>query len=187
MRKSVFALSMCMLLGMCATATAAGYLKAGLWEMTMKSDQIAKNMPKMTPEQMEMMRKRGINMPQMQDGAMVTKVCISKEMAEREHPPMEHKDSGCQSKNVQRNGNTSTVDIVCDGPNMKGNGTAKWTKSGDNTYNSTYDFKGTMHGRPVDQHVESSGKWLTADCGDVKSSDQMLREMRERRGISEKK
>jgi hypothetical protein len=147
-------------------ASAAEQMKPGLWEMTMKSDATA-NMPKMTPEQMEQMRRMGITMPQTQDGAIVTKVCVTKQMAERNQPPgME--DSGCQSKNYRRAGNTYTVDIVCTGPTMKGEGKARGTFSGNESFTSTYDFKGTMNGQPVTQHHDSSGKWLSANCGNVK-------------------
>jgi len=164
-------LTMSLLLGsmLCTsvTAHAAEQMKPGLWEMTMKSDETA-NMPKMSPEQMEQMRRMGINMPQTQDGAIVTKMCITKQMAERDQPPMSGNDSGCQSKNYRRSGNTYTVDIVCTGPTMKGEGKAKGTFAGTSSFTSTYDFKGTMNGQPVTQHHESSGRWLAADCGNVK-------------------
>ncbi|WP_052452386.1 DUF3617 domain-containing protein [Noviherbaspirillum autotrophicum] len=156
------------LLSSSAAVLAAGQTKAGLWEMTMKSDAM-KNMPKIAPEQMEQMRKMGINVPQMQDGGLVTKVCISQEMAERdEPPPMEDKASGCQTRNFQRNGSSYSMDIVCDGPQMKGTGRARGTFSGNTSFTSTYDFKGAMHGQPVSQHHETSGKWLSADCGSIK-------------------
>jgi hypothetical protein len=149
-------------------------IKPGLWEMTMKSDMM-KSMPKIPPEQMEQMRKLGISLPDMRDGAMVTKVCITKEMAAQDHPPMmDSKDTGCQSKNYQRSGNSYSVDIVCDGRHMKGEGKAKGVFSGSDSFSSTYDFKGTAEGRPVTQHHETSGKWLAADCGDVKPMSAML-------------
>lgn len=155
-----------------AAAWPAGLMKAGLWEMTIKSDMM-KNMPKIPPEQLEKMRQMGVNMPQMQDGAMVTKVCVSKEMAERDQPPMQHADSGCQTKNFQRNGNEYSVDIVCDGPNLQGQGTAKGKHQGMESFNSSYEFNGKAHGHPVDQHAETSGKWLSADCGDIRPFDMM--------------
>ncbi|HEY8102551.1 MAG TPA: DUF3617 domain-containing protein [Burkholderiaceae bacterium] len=159
-----------------ASVWAAGTLKPGLWEMTMKSDAV-KSMPKMTPEQIEQMRKMGVNMPLMQDGGMVMKVCISKEMAERDQPPPQahQNNSGCKSKNFQRTGSNYSVDIVCDGPHMKGDGKAQGTFSGNEHFNSTYDFKGTSGGRPVAQHQETSGKWLGADCGDIKPVDSYMR------------
>lgn len=152
-------------------AWAAGQIKPGLWEMTMKSDAM-KNMPKIPPEQLKKMREMGITMPHMQEGGMVTKVCISRQMAEREQPPeMNQNQSGCQTKNYQRASSSYSMDIICDGPNMKGEGKVKGTYSGSENFSSTYNFKGLAHGRPVDQHHESSGKWLSADCGDLKPMD----------------
>jgi hypothetical protein len=152
----------------------AGQMKPGLWEMTMKSDAM-KSMPKIPPEQIEKMKQMGVNMPQMQDGAIVTKVCISKEMAEREQPPqMTPNESGCQAKNYQRKADSYSVDIVCDSAQMKGTGSAKGAFASNESFNSTYDFKGTAHGQSISQHYESSGKWLNAACGDIKPVDQLM-------------
>ena len=173
MRRLTISLLLCPLLLTAVTAWAADQMKPGLWEMTMKSDEMAK-MPQMSPEQMEQMRKMGINMPQMQDGGIVTRVCISKQMAERDQPPgMNQNESGCQSKNYRRTGNSYSVDIVCTGPTMKGEGKARGTFAGNDSFTSTYDFKGTMNGKPVTQHHDSSGKWLSADCGNVKPAGDM--------------
>jgi len=158
----------------CASGMAgAQSMQPGLWEMNTKSDAM-KNMPKLSPQQIEMMKQKGIQMPSA-DGTMSSKVCISKEMAERDQPiDMHQRETGCQAKNYQKTSSGYSVDIVCDGPRMKGEGKAKGTFSGKQSFASTYDFKGTAHGQPVNQHVESSGKWLSADCGSVKSLDQMM-------------
>ncbi|RJG06870.1 DUF3617 domain-containing protein [Noviherbaspirillum cavernae] len=149
-------------------AFAADRMKPGLWEMTIKSDAM-KAMPKLSAEQMEQMRKMGMNVPQIQDGGMVSKVCVTKEIAERDEPlDADAKEMGCQSKNFQRSGNGYSAEIVCNGALMKGEGKAKGTYSGNDSYTATYDFKGTMHGQPVTQHSETRGKWLSADCGNVK-------------------
>ncbi len=162
-------------IGFSVTGWAAETLKPGLWEMTMKSDAM-KAMPKMTPEQIEQMRKMGVNMPLMQDGGMVMKMCVTKEMAERQQPPQTHQvGSECKSKNFQRTGSNYSVDIVCDGPNMKGEGKGSGTFAGNDRFSSIYDFKGTSHGKPVAQHQETSGKWLGADCGDVKPVGNTMR------------
>jgi len=166
MRGSTIAFSALLTLSASGAALAAGAMKPGLWEMTMKSDAM-KAMPAMSPKQMEQMRKAGVNMPQMSDGGMVTKVCISKEMAERDQP-MVREESGCQMKNYKRTGSSYSMDMVCDSAQMKGTGTVKGTYQGDSAFSSTYDFKGTAHGQPVNQHSETSGKWLAADCGNVK-------------------
>ncbi|HJV82972.1 DUF3617 domain-containing protein [Noviherbaspirillum sp.] len=174
MRTLTASLLLCCMLSVSVAALAAGQMKPGLWEMKMKSDEL-KNMPKMPPEQMEQMRKMGVNVPQIQDGAMVTKACITRQMAEADQPPaMNPKDTGCQSKNYQRSGNTYSVDVVCNGQQMKGEGKAKGTFSGNESFTSTYDFKGSMYGQPVNQHHESSGKWLASDCGNVKPVGEMM-------------
>ncbi|HYD80826.1 MAG TPA: DUF3617 domain-containing protein [Paucimonas sp.] len=158
-----------------AAAFAAGPMKPGLWEMSIKSDMM-KNMPKIPPEQMEKMKQMGVNIPHMQDGGMVTKVCITKEMAERDQPPeMNQKEAGCEARNYQRTGSGYSVDIICDGPVMKGQGKAQGSFSGSESFTSVYDFKGTAQGRPVNQHQETKGKWLSADCGNVAPMGQMGR------------
>ncbi|HEY0847494.1 MAG TPA: DUF3617 domain-containing protein [Noviherbaspirillum sp.] len=167
MRKSVVPLLLCTMFTSHA-AHAASQMKPGLWEMKMKSDAM-KNMPAIPPEQMEQMRKMGINVPQMQDGAMVTKVCMTKDMVDSSQAPgMEKNELGCETKNFQRSGNSYSADVVCNSADMKGNGKVKGSFTGDTGFTSTYDFKGTMHGQPVSQHHENSGKWLGADCGSVK-------------------
>jgi Protein of unknown function (DUF3617) len=172
MRKTTVPLLMCALLS--GHALAAGPMKPGLWEMTMKSDAM-KYMPKISPEQMEQMRRMGIDVPQMQDGAMVTKACITKQMAENELlPGMEKNAMGCQSKNMQRNGNSYSVDVVCTGPEMTGEGRARGSFSSNESFTSTYDFKGTVQGLPVNQHAQSSGRWLSDDCGSVRPLSEIM-------------
>lgn len=172
MRKTAIPLLLFSMLS--ASAFAANQMKPGLWEMTMKSDAM-KNMPKIPPEQMEQMRKMGMNVPQIQDGAMVHKVCITKQMTDGKLPPgMEKNEMGCQTKNMQQSGNSYSADVVCNSAQMKGEGKVKGMFSGDTAFSSTYDFKGTMHGQPVNQHHENSGKWLAADCGNVPPAGGMM-------------
>lgn len=152
-------------------AHAAEKMKPGLWEMRMKSDQMkdAPKMPKMTPEQIEQMKKMGIKMPTMENDEMINKVCITKEMAEKDFSEMAKKEhSKCQTKNINNSGNNYSVELICDSPDLKGTGKIKGTYNSNNTIQSTYDFEGTSRGKPVKHHVETTGKWLTSDCGDVK-------------------
>lgn len=153
-----------------STAHAAGKMKPGLWEMHMQSDDM-KNMPQISPEQMEQMKKMGVKMPVMQDGGMAVKVCVSKEMSEQEQPPLAQKQaSGCTPRNMQQNGNEYSMELVCDSPELKGTGLVKGSYKGSDSIRSSYDFKGMSHGKPMTQHMESKGTWLAADCGDVKPS-----------------
>lgn len=150
------------------TAYAAASMKAGLWEMTMQSDAMP-NMPQISPEQLEQMKKMGIKMPMMNNGAMIHQVCISKEMAERNQPPMTQKEqSGCTPQNMNQNGNAYSMDLICDSPDLKGRGSVKGSYNGSNSLHSSYEFKGMSHGTPVTQHMETTGKWLASDCGNIK-------------------
>ena len=159
--------------GFSTAVGAAGASRPGLWEMAMKSDQV-RQMPSMTPEQIEQMRKMGVEMPTVRDGALIQRVCITPEMAARNQTPDMGREQGeCKLKSHDRSGNTYRADIVCDGANLKGNGIIKGTMSGDTAFTSTYDFKGTSRGQPVTQHHETSGKWLSADCGQVRPLGEM--------------
>jgi hypothetical protein len=163
MHKNAISILLCSsLLGLSVTAWSAGHMDAGLWEMSVKSDPTA-NMPaNLPPAILEKMR---------QMGPIAVKVCISKEMANRDQPPPSSHDADCQKKNFLLSGNSYSADIVCDGANFQGQGTVTGTFVSRQSFSSTSDMKGTSHGRQFNQHAEISGKWLSADCGDVKPID----------------
>ena len=169
MHKTIISMSLISLLSLSASAvSAAGQMKPGLWEMTIKTN-AAQTMPQIPPEAREKMRQMGVSVPEMRDGAMVTKVCMTKEMVDQDKPPhMDRAQTGCQIKNHNRSGNSYSAEMVCDGPHLTGKGIMKGTFNSNESVTSVYDFKGTAQGRPVDQHHESSGKWLNASCGDIK-------------------
>lgn len=150
-----------------AHAHAAGNMKPGLWEITTQSDAM-QSMPKIPPEQIERMRKMGVDVPQLQNGAIVSKVCITPEMAQREQWPRPEQDGkDCTTGAPQTQGNGYTADIVCNGPNVKGKGTVKASFTGNTSFSSSTSFNGTAGGRPIKDHSVTSGKWLAADCGAV--------------------
>lgn len=168
MRNATMLILLASMMSISTAASAAGEMKPGLWDMTMKSDAMKDvKMPKMTPEQLEQMKKMGIKLPDMHDGAMTVQVCMTKAMVERNEPPTRPQESGCQSKNMHRSGNSYSADIICDGPVLKGDGKATGTFTSSEV-NSVYDFKGTSHGKPITMHHETTGKWVSADCGNVK-------------------
>src|ERR1043166_1659174 len=103
------------------TGLAANNLKPGLWEMTMKSDK-AKQMPEMSPAQIEQMRKMGIEVPMRRGDAIVHKMCMTKEMGERDQLSLSREHSDCKVKNQSRSGTSYSADIVCEGPKTVGTG-----------------------------------------------------------------
>lgn len=154
------------------TATqAAEHLKPGLWEMSTKMDSM-KAMPKIPPEQLEQLKKMGIAIPESRDGAIITKVCFDKQMAERDpkdaqdHLPPEARQE-CKSQNFSFQGASYSGEVICNGQNIQGKGTISGKYGGD-SMSSVYDFNGVANGKPMKQHIENQGKWLSADCGNVR-------------------
>lgn len=160
-------------LSLFSLSAAADGMRPGLWEILMKSD-AAREMPDISPAQLEQMRKMGIEMPTKRDGGIVQRACMTKEMAARREPPGTPRESDCKLKSQDHSGNTYRAEIVCDGPNLKGTGIMKGTYAGDTSYSSQYDFSGTSRGKPVSQHHETQGKWLSADCGNVRPMGEMF-------------
>jgi hypothetical protein len=163
-RQILISVSLCVI---AMGAQAQEKMKPGLWEMTVRSDML-KSMPAIPPAQLEELKKRGIKIPAMENGAAIQKMCVTAEMTDKVGKnPLQNNPGDCKEKSSSRTGNTSTVEMVCDGPRLKGTGIIKATYS-DKTLQSVYDFKGVSNNRPVNQNIETSGKWLSSDCGEVK-------------------
>lgn len=164
-------LAVSFLLGSSASA-AEHPIRPGLWEMTTTSE-LLKLVPHIPSEQMQQLRslarQNGIDMPEIQNGAATSKVCISPEMAERKIPPsMYERESGCAAKNVTRNGNSYKMDLVCSGSRLNGSGKAQGTFTSAGSFSGRTEFSGNVQGTPVNERAETSGRWLDANCGAVK-------------------
>jgi hypothetical protein len=163
---------------LCAGASAQN-LKPGLWEVTnkMKSSsgdmeksqaQMRAKIEKMPPEKRkqmeEIMAQHGMQMGSGAPGAMTSRMCMSKEMAERNEMPMQHGD--CKTTKQERKGNTMTFAFACTNPTSSGEGVYTFMSP------EAYAFKMTMntsvHGKPETMAMDGSGKWLSADCGNLK-------------------
>ncbi|MEO7031786.1 MAG: DUF3617 domain-containing protein [Herbaspirillum sp.] len=168
--RSVFAalMALSMMVGINLNAQAAGPMQAGLWEMATDSDLI-RLLPSFTPEQIQQMHAFGIDVPPSRDGALLARVCITPAMAEREQPTMlAPNDFGCQSKNFQHQGNDYSVDMVCDSQKMSGHGKLEGRFASNRQFTATLHFNGLAYDQPVNQTLVTNGRWLSADCGDVK-------------------
>lgn len=164
-------LAVSFLLGSSASA-AEPDIRPGLWEMTTTSE-LLKLAPHVPPEQMQQLRdlarKNGIDMPDVRNGAATSKVCITREMAERKIPPnLYQRESGCAAQNVTRNGNTYTTDLVCSGDRLNGSGKAEGTFTSAESFSGRTEFVGDVQGVPVNERAETSGRWVSASCGTVK-------------------
>jgi hypothetical protein len=167
-------------LSVLSVSVSAQNLKPGLWEVSSKmqtgSGEMEKNMAKMEqqmasmpPEKRkmmeEMMAKQGVKMGA---GGTTLKMCMTKEMVERHDVPAQRGD--CKNTTQARTGNTMKVAFTCTNPPSSGEGQMTFVSS--EAYTSKMVINTTMQGKPEKINTESSGKWLGADCGDIKPPGQ---------------
>jgi hypothetical protein len=166
------------LLAAACLPAAAQTMKPGLWEIHNKMsgnaemDQAMAEMQKqfasMSPaerKQMEaMMARQGVKMPTPSaGGGMAMQMCMTKEMVERNDMPVQ---DGCRTTVSQRSGNTLKHAFTCTNPPSSGEGTV--TFSGSEAYTSKMTLKSVSGGKTEVTTMEGRGKWLKADCGNVK-------------------
>lgn len=135
-------------------------LKPGQWDMTM--DMKMKNMPEMSAEDLAAMKQMGVKIPGM-GGPMKMQQCITPEQASMKQPMNPTGDQSCTVKNHKQKGNTVTGELVCTG-DMKATGKFETTMVGNTSYTSKMSLKGVSNGEPIDQDIETSGKWVKAKC-----------------------
>lgn len=173
MRKCLFALT---LLSLLVTSTAGAVeqinMRPGLWEVTTSSD-LLWLVPQIPPDQMQnikdLAKDYGFDMPQIQNGAAVSNVCITQEMANQKNPPVFYQNQlGCTTKNSTRIGNNYKMDFVCTSPELNGNGIAEGAINNTENFSGKTKFNGTAQGNPVNEQADVNGKWVNASCGTVK-------------------
>lgn len=162
-----------------AGAAHAQTLKPGLWQITHDTQgsgemaqamaEMRKQMAAMPPEQRkmmeEMMAKQGTQMPSAAPGGgMAVKICMTREMVERNAIPAQQGD--CRTTQQSRSGNTIKVAFACTNPPSRGEGEV--TMASPEAYSSKMSVTTTVEGKPQKLDMRSSGKWLGADCGAVK-------------------
>jgi hypothetical protein len=162
------------------TLAGAQSMKPGLWEITNRMQtgsgqmeqqmaQAQKEMANMPPEQRkmmeDMMKQRGMKIGGPGGaGGMTMRVCMSKEMAERKQMPTQRGD--CKTTQQSMSGNTMKMAFTCTNPPSSGEGQVTFV-SGE-SYNMKMMVNTQVQGRPETMNMDASGKWLGADCGDIK-------------------
>ena len=165
------------LLSLAGAAVQAQTQAAGLWEhtMTVQSSsgeieaartQLQQQLAAMPPDKRrqieEMMASRGVKLNAQ---GTTLKVCIGKEQAARPaQPPM---SGDCRQSDVQRSANSMRYKFACTTPQkVEGEGEVTW--SGDKSYAGTSTVTSQVNGKPQQMRMTMNGRWLGADCGDVK-------------------
>ncbi len=170
------------LIGVSAFGAQAQTMKPGLWEMQTKMQsgsgeiekamaQMQQQMASMTPEQRKMMQdmmsKQGVGIgaggaggP----GGMSVKICMTKEMVERNEIPAQQGD--CKNTSSARSGNTMKFAFSCTKPPSSGEGEVTFVSP--QAYTSKMTINTTASGKPERMNMESQGKWVSAECGAIK-------------------
>lgn len=154
-------------------------LKPGLWETSNKIQmgaamdkemaQMQQQMASMPPEQRkmmtDMMAKQGVGMGAgAAPGTTSVRICMTKEMAERNEIPAGQGD--CKSTVSPRSGNTMKFSFRCVNPPSSGEGEISFLSP--EAYTTKMTVSTTTQGKPEKMSMEGSSKWLSADCGAVK-------------------
>lgn len=146
--------------------------RPGLWEVTTKSLLLGM-VPHVRPDQMQKLtslaKQHGFDLPQIQSGAAISKVCITEQMAQQEIPVYFHEDRiGCTVKNTTRTESSYKMDLVCSNPQFEGSGTAEGTFASAESFSGQTAFTGTLRGNPFNDQADFSGRWIDAGCEVIK-------------------
>jgi len=166
-----------LLAGLAAGAAHAQTIKPGLWEFKQtpqldparkaQMEQAQKAMESMSPEQRQMMEQmmasRGVSM-NMAGGTLTLKTCITKEQAERNMAPVTQQGNCTQDS--KRSGNTIQTHFVCTDPASEGDATV--TLRGNEGFSNDVTVRHQRQGKVEVTRVSGEGRWLGADCGNVK-------------------
>jgi hypothetical protein len=142
--------------------------RPGLWEISATSDLLAL-VPQIPSDQMEKLRglarQHGFDMPKIENGAASSRICITPEMAaQNTMPDLYQQQSGCTSRNAVRNGARYSVDISCSGDRVRGTGRTEGVLESAERFSGTSTFIGTVEGNPINERVQTSGRWIAASC-----------------------
>jgi hypothetical protein len=150
-------------------AALAAHGRPGLWNVTTSMEMA--NMPQMPPEAMAMMKQRGMKMPGMGQ-PMTSQMCMTQEQVNGDMPPMHNREVNCTSKLLNQTATSVKAEVTCHG-RMEGVGRSEMSWRGNEHYEGTYSFKGSMEGHPQQISTRFSGDFVKADCGAVKPAKVM--------------
>jgi hypothetical protein len=146
----------------------AAHGRAGLWNISTTMDMAMPQMPQMPPEAMAMMKARGMKMPGMGGAPIVTQICMTQEEVTADRiPSMNNREENCTTKVLSQTITSVTAETTCHG-RMEGMGRMQMTWRGNDHYEGTFSFKGSMEGRPHQMTTRYTGDFVRVDCGSVK-------------------
>lgn len=161
-----------------ALGAQAQVTKPGLWEVNSKLGgsaemdkamaQMQQQMASMPPEQRKhmeaMLAKQGMSVTA-NPGGVSSKMCLTKDMVDRGQIPMQNQGD-CTSTTSNKTSSGMAFKFSCASPPSSGEG--QYTFMGDSAYTMKMKINTPQQGKPVITTLDSSGKWLGADCGTIK-------------------
>lgn len=179
MKTHLFAAALLAGAGTATVALAQQNLKPGLWEITNRMQsaggqmenqmaEMQKQMASMPPEQRKMMEdmmaRQGVQMGKGPAGGMSTRVCLTREMIERNEVSQQRQD--CKSTTHARTSNSVKMSFTCTNPKSSGEGQITYTSP--EAYSMKMVVNTEVEGRTDKVNMDTTGKWLGADCGNLK-------------------
>ena len=166
MRKIHFIVLLTLLAPSLSSAEATA--RPGLWEVTTTSVLLGL-VPEIPQDQLQKLsklaRQYGVIMPQIQDGAATSKICVTQEMAEQQIPDyLLQRQSGCSIKKTVQTENGFKLDLACAGPEIKGSGKAEGTFMDPENFSGQTEFNGIVRGTPVNDRADTRGRWIGENC-----------------------
>ena len=162
------ALLFILLLIMSTTSLATNNIRPGLWEITTTSNLLAM-VPHIPSQQMQqitnLVEQYGLQMPKIQNNAVISNACITQQMADQEVPAHFYESqSGCSAKNAIKTGNHYKVDLSCSNAQFEGTGIAEGYFSSPEQFSGQTEFDSVVQGMPVFATAETSGRWIGENC-----------------------
>lgn len=143
-------------------------IRPGLWEVTTKSDLLAlvPHIPSEHMQQLNQLANRyGLKLPKIDNGAAISHICITPEMAQQEIPTYFYEDrSGCKVQNATRIGNRYQMDLECANQHFQGSGSAQGTFTSPESFSGSTEFNSTIGSNPVYAAAETQGRWIGEHC-----------------------
>jgi hypothetical protein len=167
----------CLSLSHVAAAQATPRIKAGLWQIKVERTEDSKVMPDasarmqehmktMTPERRkqfeEIMKQQGVDM----GAGNAMKICYSQKMVDR---GSWSDQTTCKTEYSNRSASAWKWHSSCPTVNYEGDGEASFPDSENFTVKSSGVI--TTSGKAHTSRSVRTGKWLSADCGEIKPLD----------------
>jgi hypothetical protein len=144
-------------------AALAAHGKAGLWTVTTTMA----NAPPIPPEALAQMKAHNVPIPT-PGQPFTSQMCMTEQQVQQDVPPaMNNRDEQCSTKLLSQSPSAISAETTCHG-RMDGVGRIDVNWRGNEHYEGTNSFKGTMEGRPHEMSMRFSGDFVKADCGSVR-------------------